>query len=91
MAYRLSNTAPVLNTLRELLVSRGSIHKDPAYPGFYVVCAKHPGVEIFVDVYNEANILASFREAFDSCAGCLNDAQYKQDWEKTRFPEDAEL
>lgn len=91
MGFRLNNTAQILSALREHLSGRGAIFQDPTYPGFYVVCAKHPGVEIFVDVYNEANIMSAFHEAFDSCAGCAADAQHKQQWEKTRFPEDAEL
>lgn len=90
MAYRTNNPALILQTLRQFVETRGSIYQDPAYPSFRVVCKNHPGVDIPVSMCSE-NILDAVHEAFDSCVGCALDAHSKQQWENTRFPEDAEL
>lgn len=90
MAYRGNNAASIMDALRRFVETRGSIYQDFAHSGFYVMCAKHPGVDIPVALCDE-DILTAIHDAFDSCLGCIEDAQHQLMWENTRFPEDAEL
>lgn len=90
MAFKHFNAASALDALSTHFNNRGHLYNDPSRYGIVVICAKHPGVDIPVDPYGE-NILEAVKNAFDSCVGCTADALHQTQWEKTRFPEDAEL